>query len=140
MPPGTDAAPALRKLLHFSLLIALVATGLLPVSPGPAAADAVKLSSSGICHDANSRWFAKTKNYKAFGTMPECLLNGRAYKGFSGNAAPSVVDTVTAAPPRAPCQMWAFHMTATSTITGSMRTGTVKMRAMSCFRNSRLRR
>ncbi len=75
-----------------------VATGLLPVSPGPAAADTVKLSGSGICHDANSRWFAKTKNYKAFGTMPECLLNGRAYKGFSGDAALSAVETATAAP------------------------------------------
>ena len=98
MSPGTDAVLALRKLLHFSLLIALLATGLLPVSSGPAAADTVKLSGSGICHDANSRWFAKTKNYKAFGTMPECLLNGRAYKGFSGDAAPSAVETLTAAP------------------------------------------
>lgn len=57
------------------------------VLAGPAAAEvSVKLSKSGICHDAGSRSFNRTKNFTGFGSMAECLQQGRAYKGYSGPA------------------------------------------------------
>lgn len=40
------------------------------------AASIVKKSSSGICHDKNSQYYAKTKNYKSFKTMKDCLDSG----------------------------------------------------------------
>lgn len=38
--------------------------------------DIVKKSSSGICHDKKSQYYAKTKNFKSFKTMKECLDSG----------------------------------------------------------------
>lgn len=49
------------------------------------AAAEVKLSTSGICHDENSRWYQRTKNYTAFSDMETCLLSGRAYSGYVPN-------------------------------------------------------
>jgi hypothetical protein len=36
----------------------------------------VKLSTSGICHDASSRHYERVKNFKPYGSMQECLDNG----------------------------------------------------------------
>ena len=40
------------------------------------AVDFVKKSSSGICHDKNSQYFAKTKKFTKFKTIKECLNSG----------------------------------------------------------------
>ena len=36
----------------------------------------VKKSSSGICHDENSSYFTRTKNFTQFNTLDECLSSG----------------------------------------------------------------
>jgi hypothetical protein len=36
----------------------------------------VKKSSSGICHDKNSKFYVQTKKFKSFKTMKECLDSG----------------------------------------------------------------
>lgn len=40
------------------------------------AKDIIKKSNSGICHDKKSQYYAKTKNFKSFKTMKECLDSG----------------------------------------------------------------
>lgn len=40
------------------------------------AVDFVKKSSTGICHDKNSQYFAKTKKFTKFKTIKECLNSG----------------------------------------------------------------
>ena len=40
------------------------------------AVDFVNKSSSGICHDKNSQYFAKTKKFTKFKTIKECLNSG----------------------------------------------------------------
>lgn len=50
----------------------------------PSLAVMVKQSNSGICHDENSGWYNRVKNFTAFGSMSECMATGRAYKGYSG--------------------------------------------------------
>lgn len=37
---------------------------------------AVKMSASGICHDASSRHYERVKNFKPYESMQECLDNG----------------------------------------------------------------
>ncbi|WP_422452144.1 HNH endonuclease family protein [Endozoicomonas sp. ALC066] len=47
-------------------------------------AEQVKQSQSGICHDSSSPYYFKTKNFKPFLTIEECLAdNGRLPKGVS---------------------------------------------------------
>lgn len=36
----------------------------------------VKKSSSGICHDKNSKYYAGTKNFEAFDNIQSCLNSG----------------------------------------------------------------
>ena len=38
--------------------------------------DAVKMSSSGICHDVSSRHYERVKNFKPYESMQECLDDG----------------------------------------------------------------
>jgi hypothetical protein len=38
--------------------------------------DIIKKSSSGICHDKTSKFYEKTKKFKPFKTMKECLDSG----------------------------------------------------------------
>ena len=38
--------------------------------------DVVKKSKSGICHDTSSRWYGRTKHYKAFDSLEDCLQSG----------------------------------------------------------------
>ena len=40
------------------------------------AKDIVKKSNSEICHDKKSQYYSKTKNFKPFKTMKECLDSG----------------------------------------------------------------
>ena len=82
----------LQKLasLLFATLIIMTA----PLA-GTAFAATIKQSNSGICHDANSRWYDRTKNFKSYGSMQECMRSGRAYKGYSGNAATAPVGNTT---------------------------------------------
>lgn len=54
--------------------------------PALAGQPAVKLSSSGICHDVGSAWYGRTRTYTAFDTMEACLAHGRAPKDYSQSA------------------------------------------------------
>lgn len=66
----------------FVLLSAIAAT--------PAAADLVKKSGSGICHDQYSTWFERTKNFTEFGSLAACLeTGGRLPRNYSGPGARS---------------------------------------------------
>ena len=40
------------------------------------AKDVIKKSNSGLCHDKKSQYYSKTKNFKSFKTMKECLDSG----------------------------------------------------------------
>lgn len=88
----------------FKKMAAAAAVALVSLTmAGPAAAALVKQSNSGICHDTGSSWYDRTKNYKSFGSMAECLATGRAYSGYSGPTraqqvkAPSAPDRPTRA-------------------------------------------
>ncbi len=48
------------------------ASGKAPAEAGPP----VKKSSTGICHDRKSQYYASTKNFTAFQTMKACLDSG----------------------------------------------------------------
>ena len=39
-------------------------------------ADAVKMSTSGICHDASSQHYERVKNFKPYASIQECLDAG----------------------------------------------------------------
>ena len=39
-------------------------------------ADTVKMSASGICHDASSRHYARLKSFKPYESMQACLADG----------------------------------------------------------------
>lgn len=45
-------------------------------SSASSASSVVKKSRSGICYDANSPYYERTKSYSAFPTMSECLKSG----------------------------------------------------------------
>ncbi len=48
-------------------------------------AEPVKLSRSGICHDTQSAYYGRTKNFTAFDSLRQCLdSGGRLPKGHSG--------------------------------------------------------
>jgi tRNA U34 2-thiouridine synthase MnmA/TrmU len=36
----------------------------------------IKKSSSGICHDKNSKYYASTKNFESYSSIEECLNSG----------------------------------------------------------------
>ena len=65
--------------------------GLMLAAPTLQAADPVKQSRSGICHDAGSPYYARTKHYTPFLTLAECLSSGgRLPRGYRPVAAESV--------------------------------------------------
>jgi hypothetical protein len=45
-------------------------------SPAATSSSVVKKSRSGICHDESSRWYKRTKKFKAFDSLEECLNSG----------------------------------------------------------------
>jgi hypothetical protein len=61
----------MKKIFFVFLLL----TSLL-LSTSTFAYDVVKKSTSGICHDKKSQYYAKTKNFKSYKTMKECLDSG----------------------------------------------------------------
>ncbi|WP_418141542.1 HNH endonuclease [Marinobacter sp. MA] len=65
-------------------LIAIITTLLLSV-PFQAVAGLVKKTNSGICHPPASSYYDRTKNFRAFDSVEECLASGgRLPKGVSG--------------------------------------------------------
>lgn len=60
----------MKKIFVITLSIMLSFTSVIT------AADIVKKSSSGICHDKKSSYYEKTKKFKSFKTMKECLDSG----------------------------------------------------------------
>jgi hypothetical protein len=65
----------------------------------PAQADLVKKSKSGICHDSSSPYFSRTKNFKPFSSLAECLgSGGRLPKVRGGSAKRSRTSGVEASP------------------------------------------
>ena len=64
-----------------SLLVALTLASLPLASWSQEDGAAVKLSSSGICHDASSRHYERVKNFTPYESMQQCLdAGGRAPK------------------------------------------------------------
>jgi len=59
-----------------SLLVALSLASMPLTSFSQDGGVAVKLSTSGICHDASSQHYERVKNFKPYGSMQECLDNG----------------------------------------------------------------
>lgn len=55
----------------YQLIVALIFTSFLPT----AAAQYIKQSNSGICHDESSPHYARTQNYQRFEHMDDCLAN-----------------------------------------------------------------
>jgi hypothetical protein len=70
--------------LHALLAFVVLAAAIL-ASPLDARAE-VKLSASGICHDAGSPWYERTRSFSPHPTMEDCLREGRPYSGWSGGA------------------------------------------------------
>ena len=63
------------------------------------AASIVKLSSNGICHDELSSWYHKTKNYKAFANIENCInAGGRLPKTRPKNKVKSESTPTTGIP------------------------------------------
>lgn len=58
-----------------------------------ASADVVKLSRSGICHGPSSPFYAKTKNFKAYMTLEDCLVYGRLPRAASNSKTSSASPT-----------------------------------------------
>jgi hypothetical protein len=70
---------------RFALI--LVATALVATTSQAAT---VKQSSSGICHDENSSYYERTKNFKPFNSLDACLqAGGRLPKGYSSSSTSS---------------------------------------------------
>lgn len=57
-------------------LILTISTVTAADDPVKKEADIIKKSSSGICHDKKSKFYEKTKKFKPFKTMKECLDSG----------------------------------------------------------------
>ena len=66
-------------------------------NPGSALADAatdtaantVKQSRSGICHDPDSPWYERTRRFTPYPDMARCLGSGRPYHGYSPAPEPA---------------------------------------------------
>ena len=59
-----------------SLLVTLSLASMPLTSWSQEEGGAVKMSTSGICHDASSRHYERVKNFKPYESMQECLDNG----------------------------------------------------------------
>jgi len=67
----------MKKLLLGLTLICFLSSSILAAEvPVKKEADIIKKSSSGICHDKTSKFYEKTKKFKPFKTMKECLDSG----------------------------------------------------------------
>ncbi|CAH6936287.1 conserved exported hypothetical protein [Vibrio chagasii] len=80
--------------LYFSLLTSLMLT-----ATSVNAASIVKLSGSGICHDESSSWYDKTKNYKAFANIENCIdAGGRLPKSSKKSTSNNKLTSTNKAP------------------------------------------
>jgi hypothetical protein len=64
----------MKKLLL--ILVLLFVSHTLYAGEPPKSNEPVKMSKSGICHAPNSTYYAKTKNFKSYKTLKECLDAG----------------------------------------------------------------
>src|SRR5690554_149712 len=68
--------------------IAVVVISLFMLMGGPAVADLIKMSNSGLCHPPQSGWYDRTTNYQAFGSINACLnAGGKLPKGLQRSSA-----------------------------------------------------
>ena len=57
------------------------------------AAEVIKRSESGLCHDKNSQWYERTRKFTAYATMRNCLAaGGKAYSGYATNSQATITD------------------------------------------------
>ena len=67
-----------------SRIVSVLAVALSASFNGAVYADVVKMSSSGLCHPLESRWYERTKNYTAYDSIEACLdADGRLPSGMS---------------------------------------------------------
>ena len=64
--------PCITKVAITLFLVAMVGSA----PPAEAGSATVKLSKSGICHDQESRWYGRTKNFTPYETLRRCLADG----------------------------------------------------------------
>lgn len=69
----------------YSVLIAITSTiAFLPYTSEASEKPVVKMSSSNICHDKSSSYYARTKRFIAYNSIEECINNGgRPPKGYT---------------------------------------------------------
>tara|TARA_Y100001968_G_scaffold327740_1_gene373423 strand:- start:2981 stop:3694 length:714 start_codon:yes stop_codon:yes gene_type:complete len=59
----------------------------------PFAAEVIKRSETGLCHDNNSPWYERTRNFSAHASMQSCLAaGGKAYSGYATNSQATITD------------------------------------------------
>jgi hypothetical protein len=68
----------MKKIISILLVLIFTQNFLLAAEPVSAKQeeDIIKKSTSGICHDKKSKFYEKTKKFKPFKTMKECLDSG----------------------------------------------------------------
>lgn len=75
----------------FRILLAVITLTFLS-GPSIAAAPAVKMSKSGICHTTSSAWYSRTKTFTPFDDLTSCISRGgRPPKTSSGHTQPTPV-------------------------------------------------
>ncbi|MHA7835865.1 MAG: HNH endonuclease family protein [bacterium] len=72
----------IRRRVHALLSVLCL---MLPVAEG-ALAETVKQSASGICHDADSPWYERTRRFTPYPDIESCLVSGRPYEGYEASA------------------------------------------------------
>ncbi|GGF83123.1 HNH endonuclease family protein [Alteromonas lipolytica] len=59
----------------------------------PLAAEIIKQSASGLCHDSRSQWYERTTRFTAYSSMKNCLAaGGKAYSGYASSASVQTPD------------------------------------------------
>ena len=67
----------MKKIISILLVLLFTQTFALAAdTPVKKDSDVIKKSTSGICHDNKSKFYEKTKKFKSFKTMKECLDSG----------------------------------------------------------------
>jgi len=67
----------MKKIISILLVMLFTQTFVLAVDPPiKKEENIIKKSTSGICHDKKSSYYEKTKKFKPFKTMKECLDSG----------------------------------------------------------------
>jgi len=66
----------MKKIILTFIMLFYTQTFIFADTPVKKEEDIIKKSSSGICHDKKSSYYEKTKKFKPFKTMKECLDSG----------------------------------------------------------------